>query len=289
MKRNKETINRIVTLKRIAMKFAVGVDIGSLTAKSAVIDPEGNIVSYRVIQGNIVDEAAAKESLRLALHDSNLTEGDIGFLVTTGYGRNMVSFGDKNITEISCHARGAKFLSPLVRTVIDIGGQDSKVISLNSGGSIVNFAMNDKCAAGTGRFLEVMAGALDVPLEKMGPFSLSSQAPASISSICTVFAESEVISLSARGQSKQDIIAGIHEAIARRMHSIVNQAGMIPPVLISGGVAKNVGVVNVLERLLQTRIIVPPEPQIVGALGAALFALKEIKGRQKQGMVSVLM
>jgi predicted CoA-substrate-specific enzyme activase len=286
MKRNKETINRILTLKRSAMKFAVGVDIGSLTAKSAVMNPDGNIVSYKVIQGNIVDEAAASESLRLALHDGNLTEEDIGFLVTTGYGRNMVSFGDKNITEISCHARGAKFLYPQVRTVIDIGGQDSKVISLNSEGSIVNFAMNDKCAAGTGRFLEVMAGALDVPLEKMGPFSLSSKAPASISSICTVFAESEVISLSARGQSKQDIIAGIHEAVARRMHSMVNQAGMTPPVLISGGVAKNVGVVSVLERLLQTRIIVPPEPQIVGALGAALFALKELKGRQKQGMVN---
>lgn len=258
------------------MKIAVGVDIGSLTAKSVVMNPAGNIVSYKVVQGNIVDETAANESLRFALDEGEFSDEDIGFLVTTGYGRSMVSFGDKNITEISCHARGAKFLFPDVRTVIDIGGQDSKVISLNSDGRVVNFAMNDKCAAGTGRFLEVMAGALDIPLEKMGPFSLDSETPASISSICTVFAESEVISLSARGQAKEDIVAGIHEAVGRRMHSMVNQAGLTPPVVISGGVAKNVGVVSVLERLLQTKIIVPQEPQIVGALGAALFALEKI-------------
>lgn len=263
------------------MKFAVGVDIGSLTAKSVVMNPDCKIVSYKVIQGKIVDETAAIESLRLALDDGRLTEDDVGFLITTGYGRSMVTFGDKNITEISCHARGAKFLFPDVRTVIDIGGQDSKVISLNSEGSVINFGMNDKCAAGTGRFLEVMAGALDVPLEEMGPLSLSSEAPAFISSICTVFAESEVISLRARRQSKQNIIAGIHEAIGRRMHSMVNQAGMTPPAMISGGVAKNVGVVRVLERLLQTKIIVPLEPQIVGALGAAIFASEELKRRQE--------
>ena len=260
------------------MKCAVGVDIGSLTAKSVVVDADSRIASYIVIQGKIVDEAAAVASLEQALEKAHLSRQDVDFLVTTGYGRNMVSFGDKTITEISCHARGARYLSEGVRTVIDIGGQDSKVIVLDGGGSVVNFAMNDKCAAGTGRFLEVMAGALDVPLEEMGGLSLKSTNPAQISSICTVFAESEVISMKARGRSKLDIISGIHEAIGRRMHSMINQAGMKPPVVMSGGVAKNVGVVRVLERLLETKIIVPPEPQIVGALGAALFALDALKG-----------
>jgi len=260
-----------------AMNVAVGVDIGSLTAKSVVLDSDCHVASYKVIQGKIVDEAAAVASLQQALAAARMTRAEVGFLVTTGYGRNMVSFGEKNITEISCHARGAQFLFPGVRTVIDIGGQDSKVIALNGGGSVVNFAMNDKCAAGTGRFLEVMAHALEVPLDEMGMLSLKSEDPALISSICTVFAESEVISLTAQGRSRLDIIAGIHESIARRMHSLVNQVGVSSPVVMSGGVAKNAGVVRTLERLLKTEIILPPEPQIVGALGAALFAVEELK------------
>lgn len=263
------------TQKGDVMSVAAGVDIGSLTAKTVIVGLDCRIASYKVIQGKIVDESAAIASLEQALENAQLTRVEIGFLVTTGYGRNMVSFGDKNITEISCHARGAQFLFPGVRTVIDIGGQDSKVITLNGEGSVVNFAMNDKCAAGTGRFLEVMAHALEVPLEEMGVLSLKAEDPALISSICTVFAESEVISLTAQGRSKLDIIAGIHEAIARRMHSLVNQVGVVAPVVISGGVAKNAGVVRALERLLETEIILPPEPQIVGALGAALFAVGE--------------
>ena len=261
------------------MKVAVGVDIGSLTAKSVVVDRDSNILSYRVIQGKIVDEAAAILSLKQALEDAALSDAEVGYMVTTGYGRNMVSFGDKNITEISCHGLGAQFLIPGVKTVIDIGGQDSKAIALNGHGKVVNFGMNDKCAAGTGRFLEVMAHALEVPLEDMGALSLTADQPEAISSICTVFAESEVISLTARGSSKLNIIAGIHEAIGRRMNSLVNQVGVNTPVVMSGGVAKNVGVVRVLERLLETDIIVPQEPQIVGALGAALFAVEELKGR----------
>jgi len=270
-----------IVQKGNVVNVAVGVDIGSLTAKTVVLDSDCRIASYKVIQGKIVDEAAAIASMQQALKDVHLTREEIGFLVTTGYGRNMVSFGDKNITEISCHARGAQFLFPGVRTVIDIGGQDSKVITLNGEGSVVNFAMNDKCAAGTGRFLEVMADALEVPLEEMGTLSLRAENPALVSSICTVFAESEVISLTAQGRSKLDIIAGIHEAIARRMHSLVNQVRMTPPVVMSGGVAKNAGVVRVLERLLETEIILPPEPQIVGALGAALFAAEEVKRNAK--------
>ena len=152
------------------MKVGVGVDIGSLTAKSVVIDRDHNIISYKVIQGTIVDEQAAISSLEQALAKGHLSREQVGFLVTTGYGRNMVGFGDKNITEISCHARGAQFLVPGAKTVIDIGGQDSKVIALNGRGSVVNFSMNDKCAAGTGRFLEVMANALDVKLKRWEAF-----------------------------------------------------------------------------------------------------------------------
>ncbi|MBW1785328.1 MAG: 2-hydroxyglutaryl-CoA dehydratase [Deltaproteobacteria bacterium] len=263
--------------QKITKEAAVGVDIGSLTAKSVVVDRDRRIVSYHVVQGTIVDEQAAVASLDRALRDAGLEKEQIGFLVTTGYGRTMVDFGDKNITEISCHARGANFLMPDARTVIDIGGQDSKVIAMDPSGKVANFSMNDKCAAGTGRFIEVMAHALDVPLDRMGSLSLTSDDPAAISSMCTVFAESEVISLSAKGRSKPDIIAGIHEAIGRRMKSLANHVGLAAPVLMSGGVAKNAGVVRVLERLLGTPIAVPEEPQIVGALGAALYALDEIE------------
>lgn len=260
------------------MQFAAGVDIGSLTAKSVIIDSQANITAHHVIHGKIVDERAAVQSLSQALNACNLNRGDIDCLVTTGYGRTLVEFGDRNITEISCHARGARFLFPQVRSVIDIGGQDSKVIALNADGAVENFAMNDKCAAGTGRFLEVMAHALDVKLEDMGSLSLRAGEPAQISSICTVFAESEVISLRARGRSDLDIIAGLHEAIGRRMHSLIKQAGLKHPVAMSGGVAKNRGVVAVLEKVLGEQILMPPEPQIVGALGAALLALDSLNG-----------
>lgn len=263
------------------MSVAVGVDIGSLTAKTVIVDSDCRILAYKIIRGKIVDETAAIMSMRQALNEANLSEPDIGFLITTGYGRNMVNFGNKSITEISCHARGAHFLYPDVRTVIDIGGQDSKVITLNGDSKVINFAMNDKCAAGTGRFLDVMAHALEVPIEEMGELSLKAESPAQISSICTVFAESEVISLAAQKRSRLDIIAGLHEAIGRRMHSLVNQVGITPPIVMTGGVAKNVGVVCVLERLLETEITVPPEPQIIGALGAALFAAEELKGSQR--------
>lgn len=214
---------------------AVGVDIGSVTAKAVVIDSDFHVASYKVLQGKIVDEAAAITALQQALNDVHLTDAEVGFLVTTGYGRNMVDFGNKSITEISCHARGAQLLFPNVRTVIDIGGQYSKVIILSDEGVVVNFAMNDKCAAGTGRFLDVMALALEVPIEEMGTLSLEAKSPASIRSICTVFAESEVVSLAAQGRSKLDIIAGIHQAIGRRMHSLVNHAEPSTPRLHDHG------------------------------------------------------
>lgn len=259
------------------MRAVAGVDIGSITAKTVLLDREGQVLSHSIIHQGIVNEAAALASLERALSGAGLSRAEIGLIITTGYGRSLVRFGDKNITEISCHARGAHHLLPGVRTVIDIGGQDSKVIALDAQGNVSSFNMNDKCAAGTGRFLEVMAQALEMELEQMGELSLRSASPAAVSSLCTVFAESEIVSLSAQGCPKMDIIAGLHQAIGRRMLSLIKGVGVRPPVLMSGGVAKNQGVVQVLEKLLGVAITVPSEPQIVGALGAALFALEEIR------------
>lgn len=256
------------------MKAVAGVDIGSLTAKSVLLDMQGRLLSYSIVAAGMVNRKAAQKCLTQAVEKARLRAADIGSIVSTGYGRSLVKFGDRNITEISCHARGAHWLMPHVRMVIDIGGQDSKVISVDSEGRVFNFAMNDKCAAGTGRFLEVMAAALGVELETMGSLSLTSASPAQVSSLCTVFAESEIISLSARGCPTVDIIAGLHEAIGRRVVSMVKSVGIHPPVMMSGGVAKNQGVVRVLSQLLKTEVLVPDEPQIVGALGAAIFALE---------------
>jgi predicted CoA-substrate-specific enzyme activase len=260
-------------------RFVAGVDIGSLTAKTVILSAQGEILSHSIIHAGIVNEEAALASLHQALEQAGVSRSELGYVVTTGYGRVMVSFGDKNITEISCHAQGAQHLQPGARTVIDIGGQDSKAIALDGEGGVSNFAMNDKCAAGTGRFLEVMARALGVPLEEMGELSLQSLSPAQVSSVCTVFAESEIISLVSQGRSRMDIIAGIHEAIGRRMQGMVKTIRPRAPAMMTGGVAKNKGVVQVLSRRLDMEISVPEEPQIVGALGAALFAWKELRSQ----------
>ncbi|HOB86695.1 MAG TPA: acyl-CoA dehydratase activase, partial [Bacillota bacterium] len=197
--------------------------------------------------------------------------------VSTGYGRRMLDVADRIITEITCHARGAVHMVPGVRMVIDIGGQDSKVIRLNERGEVQDFAMNDKCAAGTGRFLEVMAHALEVDLSEMASISERASRSAPISSMCTVFAESEVVSLIAQGVPREEIISGLHEAIAGRTAGMVFRVGLEKEVMMTGGVAKNRGVVKSLEKKLQCKIIVPPEPQIIGALGAALLAREELE------------
>jgi predicted CoA-substrate-specific enzyme activase len=192
--------------------------------------------------------------------------------VATGYGRVAVEFADTQVTEISCYARGIHHLYPEVMTVIDIGGQDSKVVAVGPGGKPLDFAMNDKCAAGTGRFLEVIARAMELDLEDMGPNALRARRAADISSTCTVFAESEVVTLVAEGVPREEIVAGICRSIARRVGGMARRVGVEPPVAFAGGVAKNVGVVRALEEVLGETLIVPEEPQIVGALGAALVA-----------------
>lgn len=248
-----------------------GIDIGSITAKAAIVE-DGKILGTKLIFTGYNAEAAGVKVYEDLLSDSGLDTSAISKIVSTGYGRNSVKFADKTFTEIMAHAAGAYFLNPKIRTIIDIGGQDSKAMALDEKGKVRNFVMNDKCAAGTGRFLEVMARALEVNLDEFGTMSLQSKQPSKISSLCTVFAESEVISLIARGEKRPDIIAGIHESIAARVSSMLARVGVSEPVMITGGVARNRGVVDALTRKLGVKIEVSSYAQVNGAIGAAVLA-----------------
>ncbi len=251
-----------------------GIDVGSLTAEVVIF--EQDIVQSVIVPTGANSRGAAEKAMEQALGAAGLEKADLEFVVATGYGRVSIDFADKRITEITCHGRGAYFLDPSVRTVIDIGGQDSKVILLGDSGRVLDFAMNDKCAAGTGRFLEVMAQALEVELENLAELSNQARETVSISSMCTVFAESEVVSLIARGLPREDIARGLHQAIADRTAGLVRRVGLEEEVMITGGVAKNKAVVKALNEKLNKKLIVPREPQIVGALGAALLARDEL-------------
>ena len=264
----------------------VGIDVGAATAK-AVIFAEGEILGHFVMAtGHSVELAARRttvEALRIAGLPDSLDELD--YVVSTGYGRNAVAFANRSVTEITCHAKGASFMIPEARTVIDIGGQDSKGIEIDEKGNVKDFIMNDKCAAGTGRFLEVMAAVLEMDsIDKLGPLSLKSTSPCRISSTCTVFAESEVVSLRAAGRSREDLAAGIHRAIASRVAAMIKRLKIRPEVVFTGGVAKNIGVKKALEEELGIGILVPQEPQIIGALGAALLAWRSTEEEQKSSV-----
>jgi len=197
---------------------------------------------------------------------------DIGWVIATGYGRVIVPFANETVTEISCHATGANWLFPSVRTVLDMGGQDCKAVRCDDQGKLLNFVMNDKCAAGTGRFLEVMAEVMGLPLEDIGKLSLQAREEIRINSTCTVFGKSEVASLIRQGRDKPDILAGLHAAILSRVYTLLRKVGIKPDFAITGGIAKNIGVVKRLEERVGLNALLPEEPQIVGALGAALFA-----------------
>jgi len=251
--------------------FSVGIDVGSTSGEVVILDGD-KVLAYSIVDTGYNSRRAADLALAQALAGTTLSREQLGPMVATGYGRIAIDYAARQVTEISCYARGIHHLYPDVRTVIDIGGQDSKVISVSPKGKPLDFAMNDKCAAGTGRFLEVMARALQLELLELGRLSLQSKQPVAISSMCTVFAESEVITLVAEGVERRDIVAGLHRAIARRVGAMVKRVGLVPPIAFAGGVAKNPGVVRALEQELGERLIVPDEPQIVGALGAALMA-----------------
>ncbi len=259
-------------------KLFLGVDVGSLTTKALLIDEEERVVSYHIMKTGANSREASLKVFERVLKEAGVNKAEVAFTVATGYGRAIVPYANTTVTEISCHARGAFKQYPKVRTVIDVGGQDSKVIKVGEGGRVLNFVMNEKCAAGTGRFLEVMAQALEVGLEDLGRLSLKSKVKVHISSTCTVFAESEVVGLIAKGLPKEDIIAGIHEAMASRIYSLAMNIGVEDDVVMTGGVAKNIGFVKALEEKLGRSVIIPEEPQIVGALGAALIAKEKAKG-----------
>ena len=257
------------------MDYFAGIDVGSLSTEAVILDAHDGLVGYSIIQTGANSTDAAEEALDKALVEANLRQDQIRRSVATGYGRISVPLADKKVTEISCHGMGAYHLFPDTGTVIDIGGQDSKVIRVGEGGKVLDFTMNDKCAAGTGRFLEVMAAKLQVSLEEMGAFSLQADGELRISSVCTVFAESEVVSLVAQNHPKEEIIQGLHRAIVSRVWSMVKTVGIHGAVTMSGGVAKNRGVVALLEEKLGSAMHLHTEPQIIGALGAALMARRQ--------------
>lgn len=251
--------------------MTAGIDIGSISTKAAVFS-DTRILGTKVIFTGYNAEQAGRKVLDDLLKELHLETSAIEKIIATGYGRNSVKFVNRTVTEIICHGAGAYFINPQVRFVIDIGGQDSKAMVLDSTGRVLNFVMNDKCAAGTGRFLEVMARALEVDLDSLGQLSLQADHPSRISNICTVFAESEVISLIAKGESRINIIAGIHESIAARVFSLANRIGITPPVFITGGVAKNIGFVTALGKKLGLSPVVSEYAQVNGAIGAAILA-----------------
>lgn len=258
--------------------ITAGVDIGSRTAK-ALIFKDNKILSYGIIPTGADSIKTAQNVMNMALKNTALSLRDIGYLVSTGYGRVLVPFANKNITEISCHAKGAHWFFPTVRTVLDLGGQDCKAIRCDEKGHITNFVMNDKCAAGTGRFMEVMAKTLELPLDDIGKLSLQTvKEPCSISSVCAVFAKSEVLALLRHGEDKNDILAGLCEAFASRVFNLLSMVEIEREFVISGGIAKNIGLVRRLEERAGLSANIPSEPQIVGALGAAVFA-KELLER----------
>ncbi|HEX15660.1 MAG TPA: 2-hydroxyglutaryl-CoA dehydratase [Deltaproteobacteria bacterium] len=255
-----------------------GIDIGSLTTETVIFDDQRGILGYSIILTGGSSRDAARLSLEQAARFANIDRDKIDGIVATGCARGIADFAGKKVTEITALARGVNYLFPEARTIIDIGGQDTKVIKVDEKGTVVEFDMNDKCAAGTGRFLEVMAKALGVELDKMGEKALRAKKDLSISSVCTVFAESEVVSLVAQGEEVEDILKAIHKAIAKRTVGLLERTGgAVPQVVMTGGVAKNIGVVRALEEEIGMPLTIYYEPQIVCALGAAIIA-QEGKG-----------
>lgn len=259
--------------------FVMGIDSGSTSTNAVIINEKRKIIASAVIRTGAKSGESAERIVQQTLDEAHLKREDLAVIVSTGYGRVSIPFADKNITEISCHAKGAHFLKPSVRTILDIGGQDSKAIRLDENGNVVDFVMNDKCAAGTGRFLEMMARTLEIDIEELGPVSLKSKENVEISSMCSVFAESEVISLIAQNKETADIAHGIHKAIAGKAVSLMKRVGMEPDYMMTGGVAKNPGLVKVLEEMLGAPLYIYENPEIVGALGAALSGLESFPAR----------
>lgn len=271
--------NKDVRIKSTKKGLIVaGIDSGSASTNVVIIDSERKILGYSVVPTGARSIESAYKALNEALEMAKIKMEDISYIVATGYGRISIPFANLEVTEITCHAKGAFFLNKDIRTIIDIGGQDSKVIKLDRDGNVIDFVMNDKCSAGTGRFLENMSRVLEIPIEKMGEESLDWKEDLEINSMCTVFAESEVISLIAKNKERKDILHALHKSIVKRIASFIERVDGEPKYMMTGGVAKNIGVVRCLEERLGEKIIVPEEPQIVGAIGSALIGLEKLEG-----------
>lgn len=258
--------------RKMGKGYFAGIDSGSTSTDVVILDKEKQIVAEIILPTGAGAAIGAERALEEALKKAGLKREDIDAMVTTGYGRTAIQDGDKSITEITCHARGAHFLDPSVRTVIDIGGQDSKVIRLDEQGNVVNFVMNDKCAAGTGRFLEMMARTMEMGLDELSKRGMEYQEDITISSMCTVFAESEVVSLIAQNKATDDIVHGLNKAVAAKTAALSKRVKGEERYMMTGGVSKNEGLAKTLEEKLGTKLVISEKAQLCGALGAALFA-----------------
>jgi predicted CoA-substrate-specific enzyme activase len=263
--------------------IVAGCDVGSLSGEAVIMD-DNRIIAYDIMRVRPRPEQTAQEAMDKALAIAHVMLDDIDYCVSTGYGREKIPFADTSISEISCHGRGAHWANPDVRTVIDIGGQDCKVIRVDKFGYMADFTMNDKCAAGTGRFLEAMAKVLGLELGELGPMSLDAKSPVSITKTCTVLAQFDVMCMINDGKDRSDIAAGINRAMAERISKMTKKVGIQDKLTITGGVAKNSGVVAGLVDVLGREIVELEgiDPQIVGALGAALFAKERLERAQRK-------
>jgi predicted CoA-substrate-specific enzyme activase len=262
------------------MAYASGVDVGSTQTKAVIINESGEIVGRSLMETGANVVRAAENAYMEALQQAGLDEREVEYVIGTGYGRYRVTFGNTQVTEISCHARGAVYMFPGTRTVLDMGGQDTKAIRVSPAGEILDFCMNDKCAAGTGRFLGAASAALEIPLPELGPTALEANKPVRISTTCTVFAESEVLSWLGKGKKIEDILMGVHQSIAKRSIGLMRRVGIEDDITFTGGVAKNVGMIHSLEENLGHRLNVSEESHYMGALGAALYALDYIYSKR---------
>jgi len=260
------------------MKFAAGVDVGSTQAKAIIMSNNGGlaIVGRALVDTGANVTKAAENGFQQACQMARISPSDVGFVVGTGYGRYKITFGNTQMTEISCHAKGAHFLYPNTHTVIDMGGQDAKAIAIGASGEVLDFVMNDKCAAGTGRFLSNAADVMGVTLDEIGPLSQKGKNPVKITTVCTVFVESDILSYLSMGKKPEDILKGVHLAIAKRTISLARRVPIEQAITMTGGVSRNIGMVKALEAVLGTTLQVSPEAHYTGAIGAALFALEKM-------------
>lgn len=260
------------------MTYVAGIDIGASFSKAVILNEDG-VSSYSVMPSGKNYRETAEAVFAAALDQARLRREDVSMTLSTGYGAANVSFAGEQMTEISCQARGTSHLFPSARTVIDLGGQSTKVIKLDEAGRAIDFVVNEKCAAGSGRFLQVIARVLGLPLEELGPLSLQARKVVKFTTSCAVFAESEVISRIAEGETKEDILAGVHAAIATKIANLVERARMEKDCVLTGGGAKDQGLVKSIQETIACPLLVPSEPQGTAALGAALFARD--RARQK--------